>query len=149
MCLQDTNVRFRRVNAQRVSCKLLALFMGVIVFAQAQVPSASLTVAAGLSWKRVAGTTIDAGLAGAASGPIAAVWYAAGTGRLLVETQSSRVFETADFIHWRLSTDSTAAAGNAVAAIAGTLPEAGARVQAAGTRLYAAGPSNVYASDDS
>jgi uncharacterized protein (TIGR03437 family) len=143
MCLPDTNVRFRRV---------FALFTGIVVFgllSQAQVPSASLTVAAGLSWKRVAGTTVDAGLAGAASGPIAAVWYAAGTGRLLVETQSSRVFETADFIHWRLNTDGTAPAGNAVAANAATLPEAGAKVQAAGTRLYAAGPSNVYASDDS
>jgi uncharacterized protein (TIGR03437 family) len=148
MCRQDTNVRFRRVNAQRVS-RILALFTGIVVLGQAQVPSASLTVAAGLSWKRVAGTTIDAGLAGAASGPIAAVWYAAGTGRLLVETQSSRVFETADFIHWRLSTDATAPAGNAVAANAATLPEPGAKVQAAGTRLYAAGPSNVYASDDS
>ena len=105
-----------------------------------------------MQWKRVAGTTIDAGLAGAASGPVAAVWYAAGTGRLLVETessQSSRVFETADFIHWRLNTDATAPAGNAGVANAARFPEAGAKVQAAGTRLYAAGPSNVYASDDS
>ncbi len=148
-------MRFRRVNAQRGG-RIFVLFAGLAAFGQAQAPSASLSVAAGLSWKRVAGTTIDAGLAGAASGPIAAVWYAAGTGRLLVETQSSRVFETADFIHWRLNTDAAAPigkptgnpTGNAGAASAATLPEAGAKVQAAGTRLYAAGPSNVYASDD-
>ncbi len=120
-----------------------------MVFGPAQVPDASLKVAAGISWKRVAGTTIDAGLAGAASGPVAAVWYAAGTGRLLVETESARVFETADFIHWRLNADATAPARNTGAANAATLPEAGARLQAAGTRLYAAAPSNVYASDDS
>ena len=77
------------------------------------------------------------GLAGPASGPAKAAWYAAGTGRLLVETQSSRVFETSDFTHWRLNTDATAPAGNAAA-----------KVQAAGTRLYRAEPSNIYASDD-
>jgi uncharacterized protein (TIGR03437 family) len=155
MCLRDTDVRFRRVNAQGMSrracsfSRIFALFTGIAVLGQAQVPNASLTVAAGTSWRRVAGTTIDAGLAGAASGPVAAVWYAAGTGRLLVETESSRVFETADFIHWRLNTDATAPARNTGAANAATLPEAGAKVQPAGTRLYAAAPSNVYASDDS
>jgi uncharacterized protein (TIGR03437 family) len=155
MCLRDTNVRFRMVDAQGVSrrarsfMRMFALFSGIVVLGQAQVPNTSLTVASGTSWKRVAGTTIDAGLAGAASGPVTAVWYAAGTGRLLVETESSRVFETADFIHWRLNTDATAPARNTGAANAAALPEPGAKVQAAGTRLYAAGPSNVYASDDS
>jgi uncharacterized protein (TIGR03437 family) len=151
MCLRDTEVRFRTVNAQGLSrraCRIFALFTAIVAFGQAQVPSASLTVAAGTSWKRVGGTTIDAGLAGPASGPVASVWYAAGTGRLLVQTQSSRVFETADFVHWRLNTDAAAPAGNTGAASAATLPEAGAKVQAAGARLYAAGPSNVYASDD-
>ena len=126
MCLRDTNVRFN------------ALFLGIAIFSipgHAQVPSASLAVESGTPWKRVAGTTIDEGLAGAASGPITAVWYAAGTGRLLVETESSRVFETADFIHWRLNTDAAAPARNA-AATAATLPEPGAKVQAAGARLH-------------
>jgi uncharacterized protein (TIGR03437 family) len=162
MCLRDTNVRFRRVNAQgirrRACCfdRIFFLPIGIVVFgalghaqAPGASPGASLSVTTGTSWKRVAGTTVDAGLAGPASGPVAAVWYAAGTGRLLVETESSRVFETADFIHWALNTDATAPARNTGAANAATLPEPGAKVQAAGTRLYAAGPSNVYASDDS
>jgi uncharacterized protein (TIGR03437 family) len=109
-----------------------------VCLAQAQVPDV---------WKRVGGTTIDAGLAGPASGPVLAVWYA-GSGRLLVETSSSRVFETADFVHWRLNTDA-APPQVVTAANVTTLPEAGARVQAAGARLYAAAPSNIYASDDS
>src|ERR1700685_3750026 len=100
MCLRDTNVRFRWFNAPCLN----ALFVGIVVFGgavRAQVPAASLAVEAGTPWKRVAGTTIDEGLAGAASGPVTAVWYAAGTGRLLVETESSRVFETADiFFFW-------------------------------------------------
>jgi uncharacterized protein (TIGR03437 family) len=100
-------------------------------------------------WTRVAGTTINAGVAGPASGPVAALWYAAGTGRLLVQTESSRVFETADFVHWRLNSDATAPVGNTGAVNPASLPEAGARVQAAASRMYAAGPSNVYASDDS
>jgi len=116
----------------------LVLLAGTVSLAQAQVPDI---------WKRVAGTTIDAGLAGPASGPVIAVWYA-GSGRLLVETSSSRVFETADFLHWRLNTDATPP-HLVTAANVSTLPEAGAQVQAAGARLYAAAPGNIYASDDS
>src|SRR5580692_6393700 len=137
MCLRDTGVRSRSIIA------LLAISVGIAVGAEAQIPgTAPLTIApAEATWKRVSGTTIDAGLAGAASGPIAAIWYAAGTGRLLVETESSRVFETGDFIHWRLNTDATAPNGTG----AGNT----ANVQAAGSRLYRATPSNIYASDDS
>src|ERR1700689_28804 len=116
MCLRDTNVRFRIVNA------LLLGIVGFGIVVRAQVPSASLAVEAATPWKRVGGTTIDAGLAGAASGPVAAVWYAAGTGRLLVETESARVFETADFIHWRLNTDATVPVANAGAANPVVLP---------------------------
>lgn len=154
MCLPDTNVRFRQVNARSASrlagahicISCLALLAAATGVAQGQTPSLSITNS-NTTWKRVAGTTVDTGLAGAASGPVSAVWYAAGTGRLLVETSSSRVFETADFVHWRLNTDVTAAE-TARAANAATVPEGGARVQSAGARLYATAASNVYASDD-
>jgi uncharacterized protein (TIGR03437 family) len=98
-------------------------------------------------WKRVAGTTIEENLAGPATGPVRAVWYAAFGNRLLAATASNRVFETTDFQHWRLNTADTAPAVPAVTAAAGS-PEPGARVQAAGNRLYAAGLNNIYASDD-
>ena len=100
-----------------------------------------------MSWNRVAGTATDDGLAGLASGPVRAVWYAAGTGRLLAQTAADRIFETSDFVHWKLNTTDTAPSrdfderGYAV-------PETGARVQSAATRLYAIGTGNIYASDD-
>lgn len=139
MCLRDTDVRFRSVNARRFG-RIIALATGIVVCAGAQTSA---------PWTRVAGTTINSGLAGPASGPIAAIWYAAGTGRLLVKTESSRVFETADFVHWRLNTDATAPLANGGAANPASLPEADAKVQPAAARIYAAGPSNVYSSDDS
>lgn len=144
MCLRDTFVRFRSVSARRAAWAL-ALTVGIVLCAPAQTSNPPTSN----PWTRVGGTTINDGLAGAASGPIAAIWYAAGTGRLLVETESGRVFETADFVHWRLNTDVVVPVQNNGAAGTASIPEAGAKVQAAGARLYAAGPSNIYASDDS
>ncbi len=107
MCLRDTGVgprslparnKSRRARVSRGTVVLLAVSMGIAVCAQAQIPgTAPLTISS-------AETALETGvrdghrcrrLAGAASGPVAAVWYAAGTGRLLVKTESSRVFETA------------------------------------------------------
>jgi uncharacterized protein (TIGR03437 family) len=137
MCPRDTDVRFRFTDAPGFH-RLLALTLSVAFCANAQM---------GAGWKRIAGTTINAGLAGPASGPVAAVWYA-GTGRLLVQTESSRVFETADSINWRLNTDTSVAAANPGLVSPVSLPEAGAKIQTVGNKLYAAGPSNVYVSDD-
>ena len=89
-------------------------------------------------WKRIAGTTINEGLADAAIGPITAVWYAATGTSLLARTAAGRVFETNDFQHWRLNTTDTAPPVSAPVsslAAAARVPEAGARVQPAGTRL--------------
>jgi uncharacterized protein (TIGR03437 family) len=130
-----------------VSAVAVALAVGV---AQAQsAGNPRLTIASGDSttWKRVAGTTINDGLAGPASGPVVAIWYAPGTGGLLVQTDSSRIFETTDFARWRLNTGAAAPQPARAAAVT-SLPEAGARVQSAGSRLYATGTANVYASDD-
>jgi uncharacterized protein (TIGR03437 family) len=78
---------------------------------------------------------------------VQAVWYSAGGDRLLVQTAAGRIFETTDFQHWRLNTTDTAPLAP-IAATSAALPEPGAKVQAAATRLYAAGRANVYASDD-
>lgn len=141
MCLRDTCVRggiHVHSAGGRVRIVLLSLALVIGGIAKAQTTEA---------WKQIAGTTVDAGLAGPASGPVKAAWYAAGTGRLLVETESSRVFETADFIHWRLNSDAHAPEiANAASVV--SLPEAGAKIRSGGSRLYAEGPSNVYASDD-
>src|SRR5207248_5643364 len=50
--------------------------------------------------------------------------------------------------HWRLNATDTAPAA-APRAFAATLPEPEAKVQAIGTRLYAMGRNNIYASEDS
>lgn len=101
------------------------------------------------AWKRIAGTTINQALAEPASGPVSAAWYAAGSSALLVQTVSGRVFETTDFVHWRLSTTATVpAAGFNNAGTPLSLPEAGARAQAVSGHLYAMGSQNLYTSED-
>ncbi|HWE53067.1 MAG TPA: hypothetical protein VG273_24965 [Bryobacteraceae bacterium] len=100
-----------------------------------------------LAWKRVAGTTTDEGLAGMASGPVQAVWYAPGTGRLLAQTMAGRIFETSDFVHWRLNTIDAVPLRDLEPGVL-SLPEAGAGVQVAGSRLYAIGSGNLYVSTD-
>ncbi len=86
-----------------------------------------------IEWKRIAGTVIDEKLAGPASGIVRAVWYAGNTG-LLVQTASGRIFETTDFLHWRLN-----ATGSAPP------PQ---KIQSAGSRLYAVDTANLRVSDD-
>lgn len=113
-------------------------------------PQLTVAPADTTSWRRVAGTTIDEGLAGPASGPVIALWYATGSRGLLAETGSARVFETletTDSVRWRLNTGA-AAPQLGRPAVAASLPEVGARVQAAAARLYATGTANLYASDD-
>jgi uncharacterized protein (TIGR03437 family) len=148
MCRCETGVRIRgnatlAVTAQfAVAAGLLAAF---VLPARAQLAADQNAV-----WKRIAGTTVNEGLAGPASGPVQAVWYAAAGKRLLVQTAAGRIFETGDFEHWKLNTTDPAPVGlgSVFQNASATLPEAEARVQAASARLYAAGKSNVYASDD-
>jgi uncharacterized protein (TIGR03437 family) len=102
------------------------------------------------SWKRVAGSSINEGLAGAASGPVTSVWYSPAASALLAQTASGRIFETSDFVHWRLNTTASAPpiASSAQPVRPLSVPEPGARVQSAANRFYAAASKNVYASED-
>ena len=151
MCRCETGVRIRG-NATLTLTAHLAVAAGLLA---AFVLPARAQVAAdqNLGWKRIAGTTVNQGLAGPASGPVQAVWYAAGGKRLLAQTAAGRIFETADFEHWKLNTTDPAPANGVSGSVfqnaSAALPEAGARVQSASNRLYAAGRNNVYASDDS
>src|SRR5579862_3796731 len=134
MCRQDTITYYR--------VKFAALLIAGCVVCQ---PSFGHT---GEVWKRIAGTTINEGLASPASGPVTAAWYAAGSSALLAQTQSGRIFETTDFVHWRLNTSAAAPAPGFTAPLPLSLPENGAKIQAAAGRLYAMGASNLYASED-
>jgi uncharacterized protein (TIGR03437 family) len=136
MCLRDTSVTFRIIIARNYVVAA-GLLMTCVASGQTT------------DWKRVAGTTINEGLAGAASGPVDAVWYAPGGRGLLAQTQSGRIFETDDFVHWRLNTTASAPSGANVATVSTiSPPEDAAKIQAAAGRLYAAGASNLYASED-
>ena len=102
-------------------------------------------------WHRVGGTSVTDGLAGPAGGPVSQVWFSASGDRLLARTDSGRIFETtnpeAPAVAWNLNTTDTPPRTRASAPDALT-PEAGAQVETAGSRMYAAGRSNVFISDD-
>lgn len=84
------------------------------------------------AWRHVGGFTVNEGLAGPAGGPIRSVLFADGGTRLLALTGNGSIFETLDFEHWRLNS--------------APLPTV---IAPPGSRLYAARPDNLYASDDS
>jgi uncharacterized protein (TIGR03437 family) len=131
-----------------VNCRILVSRIGILAAGCLLTYTASgQTVPT--AWKRIAGTTINEALAEPASGPVSAAWYAAGSSALLAQTVSGRVFETADFVHWRLSTTAIApASGFSVTTLPLSLPEAGAKVQAASGRFYAMASQNLYTSED-
>ncbi len=110
----------------------------------AQIPAGSPE----LVWKRVGGTTMNQGLAAPSTGPVRTLWYNERGSGLTVRTASGRVLETTDFQHWRLNTTDLQSPAQPEMAAPVSVPETGARVQAAATRLYAAGANNIYASDD-
>src|ERR1700722_12951421 len=128
MCRCDTNVRFRTASARRIRTlgRISVLATAVVACCQAQTGVAPAVAQGNTAWKRIAGTTINAGLAGPASGAVVAIWYE-GSGRLLAETESSRIFETTDFVHWRLNTLAVAPQAPIAAASPALLPEAGAK----------------------
>jgi uncharacterized protein (TIGR03437 family) len=119
---------------------ILLLFISSLD-AQNQTPPAK-----DLVWRGIGGTTYNAGLAGPATGPVTKAWYAA-RGLLLAQTASGRIFETQDFVHWRLNTSVPAPRPGAFV-VSTPGPENGAQVQAVATRLYAAGKRFVYTSED-
>ncbi|MGA2712420.1 MAG: hypothetical protein ABSG41_04870 [Bryobacteraceae bacterium] len=152
MCLRDTGLRFQVMIAR--NC-VMAAWLAAACAASGQTSASPLSTSQfDTAWKRVAGMTINEGLAGAASGPVSAIWYSAGASGLLAQTQSGRIFETSDFVHWRLNTTAIAPSqANSTAASPPVsppvlLPETTARIQAVSGRLYAAGVSNLYASED-
>lgn len=76
-------------------------------------------------WRRVGNAAIDRSLAGLATGPVNRVWYS-GSGSLLIQTASGRVFSTADFETWQ---PVRAVAPAEPQSLPVRLPENGARVR--------------------
>ncbi|MCU1326609.1 MAG: hypothetical protein JWN34_1979 [Bryobacterales bacterium] len=101
-----------------------------------------------VTWKRIGGTTVNRSLAGPASGLVTALWYNAQGSGLVVETASGRVLDTTDFQRWRVNASAVRRLATFAISSVPVSPEPGARIQAAGPRLYATAPENIYASDD-
>jgi hypothetical protein len=148
MCRYETVVRIRRTAT--VSVLAGALLAAFARDARAQVSAEQAAVSQpAFSWKRIAGYTVNEGLAGPATGPVKSVWYLQGGNRLLAQTAAGRIFETSDFEHWRLNTsDPAPESASFVPVVPLTAPEADVNIQPAASRLYATGRTNVYASDD-
>ena len=123
MCRSDTVPRLTSVRQVPVVALSALLALAPLGFAQD-----------GAAWKRVAGTSVSIGFAGTASGPVEALWYAAGTGALVARTASGRVFETADFSQWKLNSSPGVPAA--------------ARPAVSQTRTYSFRHDIVVASDD-
>jgi uncharacterized protein (TIGR03437 family) len=102
----------------------------------------------GPDWRHVGNWVVEKSLAGPASGPVARVWYSQDGATLFVQTDSGRLFQTADFENWRPST--VAPPPKPDSALVPRLPEPGAtaRMQPGQrARVYAFG-NFVYRSDD-
>jgi uncharacterized protein (TIGR03437 family) len=98
-------------------------------------------------WNPVAGYTVSLGLAGPATGAVQSVWYLAAGTRLLAQTESGRVFETADFQHWKLNSSDEVPAAPAKPPLRAR-PESGIQIGTSGTRRYSVTRENIYGSDD-
>ena len=98
----------------------------------------------GEDWVRLGNSAIDFSLAGLGTGPVERVWYGSAGNRLLIRTQSGKVFETSDFETWKPSSEAAPPASNQGTA---RLPESTARVRNGASSAYAFG-NFVYRSVD-
>lgn len=106
-------------------------------------------------WRVVGGTSVAEGLAGPAGGPVTDSWFSAAGDKLFVRTASGRIFEAEESEDsgpggWKLNTAAAKPASDrSLASAAGAIsPEPGAKTGSAAGRLYAAGKSDVFVSDD-
>ena len=100
------------------------------------------------AWRKLGGTTVDLGLASAATGPVAAVWFSSDGATLYARTRSGKIFESSDLETWKPA-EGLPVRIDPVSASPARVPESGAAIRTARDgRLYALG-SNLYASSDS
>jgi uncharacterized protein (TIGR03437 family) len=99
----------------------------------------AIAAAPGLpDWRRVGGTSINLGLASSATGRVTQVWFSAGGSTLFAQTQSKKIFQTADFLTWSPVTDPVDAPA-VTPASAVRLPETNASI------IQASDPTTIFA----
>jgi uncharacterized protein (TIGR03437 family) len=113
--------------------------LAVLLFAVA------VSLAAQTNWRKVGGSSFEAGLAGAATGPVASVWFSPDGGKLFAHTYSGKTWETTDFENWSAAIGASPHPNNAATGF--RTPEAGRTVVGQGGILYALG-TNVFRSED-
>jgi uncharacterized protein (TIGR03437 family) len=96
-------------------------------------------------WRRLGGSTFEAGLASAATGPVAAVWFSPDGGKLYARTVAGTTWETADFETW--SPASAPPPHSAAPASGVRAPEGGRAITSSNGSIYALG-TNLFRSDD-
>jgi len=104
-----------------------------------------------LEWRKVGSAAVNRNLAGPATGPVGRVWFSPEGGLLFAQTETGRLFETADFARW---TEISSAAVTPPPIPAGVspmrMPESGAKFIHAAVdpmRIYALG-HQLYGSED-
>lgn len=97
-----------------------------------------------LEWRPVGNTTIDAGLASPAGGPVDRVWYSEDGQTTFVRTRAGNTWQTFDGEKWAAS---QAAPPQVAEAAVARKPEASASVIRTPSSLYAAG-EHIWRSDD-
>jgi uncharacterized protein (TIGR03437 family) len=99
-------------------------------------------------WRRIGGSTFDAGLASPATGAVTAVWFSPDGGKLTVRTGSGATWESADLNSWSPATITEPRLKQPGASPNLHLPESSARtVVGSGGAIYALG-MNLFRSDD-
>jgi uncharacterized protein (TIGR03437 family) len=107
--------------------------------------AATVSLAAQTNWRKVGGTTFEAGLAAPATGAVASVWFSPDGGKLYAHTISGNTWETADFETWSKAVAPSPHPNNAVAGL--RAPESARGIAGPGGILYALG-ANLLRSED-
>ncbi len=126
--------------------RVMALVTLAAASAWAQLPSA----AAGghVSWRRLGRSSLNAHLAGPATGAVLNVWYSADGGTLFAQTASGRVFETADSETWSRSQATRPQASQSVLPAHKPEPQASVISVAGDARRYWSLGRNLLSSED-
>ena len=99
-------------------------------------------------WRKLGGSAVETGLAGAAGGIVPQVWFSEDGAQLFARTVRGVAFVTADFESWTVAPVDAARRELPLQRAPVTLPEAAMNVrEGGGGRLYAFG-LHVYASED-
>ena len=98
-------------------------------------------------WRRIGGSTFDAGLASPATGAVGAVWFSPDGGKLIVRTASGATWESADQNSWSPVGVAEPRLKQQAAPATLSLPESSVRTVVGGGTIYALGV-NLLRSDD-